>query len=373
MKDILLSHGGPYVGPDDPQLVHREEFDERSGIASLGNSGVETDESFSSSGISIDGSSLGTDDPQSVHLEEFDEGSGIASLGNSGVEREESFSSGDISADVKEMSLDGDDVYSVKSIDSFDFDSSESETEEDHDSLSQTKTTFKRFDANLIVESIQYGESVLEVVKGKDIVLIVGKTGTGKSTLIQAIAGRKFHEVEHLYTIRKRSECTDAAKKIVYEAIDPLPGFEIGHAKASKTTTFACFNKSSFKSGSGNDLLFVDSPGFEDTGGQEADIATSVMLSQFAKYCHSLRFIIMISYVSLLEDRGGSMRSVLRLIRSFTKDFNQEKKSFMFLFTHSNEIAGVPDSIEGAKTSVKNEIVSLFLTNLITNEIRTQI
>lgn len=82
------------------------------------------------------------------------------------------------------------------------------------------------------------------------------------------------------------------------------------------------------------------------------------MLNQVAKRCRSLRFIVMISYVSLLEDQEGAMRSVLRLIRSFPKEFDKEKQSFLFLFSHSNEIVGVPDSIEGAKSCLQNKIVS---------------
>jgi hypothetical protein len=105
--------------------------------------------------------------------------------------------------------------------------------------------------------------------------------------------------------------------------------------------------------------MFVDSPGFEDTGGPEGDIATSVLLSQVASRCKSLRFVIMINYVSLLEDRGGSMRSVLKLIRSFTGDFDKDKRNFMFLFTHSNEIKIVPDDIDGAKVCLYDEIVSI--------------
>ena len=117
--------------------------------------------------------------------------------------------------------------------------------------------------------------------------------------------------------------------------------------------------------GSASNLVYVDSPGFEDTNGQEADIATSVMLSQVAKRCRSLRFVIMISFVTLLEDRGGAMRSVMRLIRSFTKEFKDERQSFLFLFTHSNEVMGVPDSIEGAKTHLQNELVSTMVQRLL--------
>lgn len=261
--------------------------------------------------------------------------------------------------------VDSDGDYDMKSVDTFDYNSSSDsemgDVEDDNDETKNVNTMSRRFDVDLVVKSIERGEPVLEQVKGKDVVLVIGKTGTGKSTLMQAIAGRKLQEAEHVSSFIQQGSTVDTAAKVVYEAVDPLPGFEIGHAKMSKTAHIGCYTHNP---GDSRPLLFIDSPGFEDTNGHEADIATSIMLSQVAKRCRSLRFVIMISYVSLLEDRGGAMRSVLRLIRSFAKDFEKEKQSFLFLFTHSNEIAGVPDSIEGARSCLQNEIVSFALTCL---------
>jgi hypothetical protein len=53
------------------------------------------------------------------------------------------------------------------------------------------------------------------------------------------------------------------------------------------------------------------------------------------------------------------MRAVLKLTRSFVQDFIDEKKSFMFLFTHTNEIKEIPDSIDGAKACLHNDIIRM--------------
>ena len=263
------------------------------------------------------------------------------------------------------MESDGD----AMSVQSFDFSSSGSETDGEEEAHPKAALLSRRFDANLVVASIERGEPVLEQVEGRDVVLVCGKTGTGKSTLIQLLAGRSLQETKHSSSIRRGSE-TVTASKIVYDAVDPLPGFEIGHAKTSKTSNIGCFDPNQIvkdvgMKGSASNLVYVDSPGFEDTNGQEVDIATSVMLSQVAKRCRSLRFVIMISFVTLLEDRGGAMRSVMRLIRSFTKEFKDERQSFLFLFTHSNEVMGIPDSIEGAKAHLQNELVSTMVQRLL--------
>eukprot|EP00978_Attheya_sp_CCMP212_P029752 scaffold106817_cov51-Attheya_sp.AAC.1 len=249
------------------------------------------------------------------------------------------------------------DSSSILSAASYDF---SSEDDDEDDSLQNSTHQLKRaFDANKIVDSIERGEPVLNCVDGRDVVLVVGKTGTGKTTLIQAISGRTLTETTH--TCRIPNGGGDEAIKVVYEtAGDALPGFEIGHAKTSRTACINCFDPNEEKRTIDDDksaLVYVDSPGFQDTNGHEVDIATSVMLSEVAKRCRSLRFVILISYVSLLEDRGGAMRSVLKLVRNFVKDFKEERRSFMFLFTHTNEIKGIPDDVDGAKACLLNELI----------------
>lgn len=136
--------------------------------------------------------------------------------------------------------------------------------------------------------------------------------------MIQGIAGKRIHEVEH-----ETSFAGEVAKTKVYDAEDALPGFAIGHDMKSKTSSI---NGLLFGNGD-TEVVYLDSPGIEDTGGVEMDIATSSLLCQVAKRCKSLRFLIMIHCASLIEDRGGAFRSVLKFARAFVHDFGQSKVS----------------------------------------------
>lgn len=247
------------------------------------------------------------------------------------------------------------DMMSFCSDDSLNFDSEDEVTLPETDPLTMmtttTTTTSRLFDEGRLKASIQAGSTTLDKIAGKDVCLVIGKTGSGKSSLVQGIAGKKFRAVEHIAV--SRGENFD---RLVFEAEDPLEGFEIGHEKASKTSAINCLERKTGKRDP-EVMFYVDSPGFEDTNGLEVDIATSIMIAQVAKQCKSLRFVILINYASLIETRGDAMRAVLKIIRTFVQDFEARKKSFAFLFSHTNEFFS-QDSKE-ASWHLHNEIVHI--------------
>lgn len=168
------------------------------------------------------------------------------------------------------------------------------------------------FDMGLLGSCIERGSQILESVKGKDVVIVLGKTGAGKSTFIQGIAGKKMCTTKHSTTY-----FGNTVDKHVYEVEDPMPNFEIGHDKCSKTRFVNGFTH---KAASQRELVYLDSPGFEDTNGCEVDIATSVVLGQVAKVCRSLRFVMLVN-CSLLDDRGEAIRLILKMAGTFVRDF----------------------------------------------------
>ena len=211
-----------------------------------------------------------------------------------------------------------------------------------HVSLSTT------FDMNVLQACIEESADALDLVTGKDVVVVVGKTGVGKSLFIQGIAGKRIKASIHKTTFSGQS-----ASKTVFEAENALPNFDIGHATSSKTRSINAFLR---KEGD-NETVYLDSPGLEDTRGVEMDIATSALLSQVARRCRSLRFVVLTHCASLLEDRGGAFRSVMRFAKTFVQDFDESKRSFMFLFTHTDEIAGMSSSVDDARRLLQEEIV----------------
>ena len=208
------------------------------------------------------------------------------------------------------------------------------------------------FDINVLKEAMKNSAEALELVNDRDVVAVVGKTGVGKSTLLQGIAGKKIRQSIHRTTFAGQT-----ALKEVYEAEDALSRFEIGHDAKSKTSHLNAYLRKSGKSE--KETVYLDMPGMEDTNGVEMDIATCALLSQVAKRCKSLKFIMVIHCASLLEDRGGAFRAVLQFARKFVADFKHHKKSFMFLFSHSDEISSMSVSSQDAKVRIHDDIIQI--------------
>ena len=246
--------------------------------------------------------------------------------------------------DATTESHDGSD--SELSQDAFDF-ASDKDASEESDRFELAHS----FNMQLLRSSISNGSEALKHLKGKDVVLVVGKTGSGKSTVVQCIAGKRMYTTSHQTT----SSSGEVLDKTVFEAENPLKGFDIGHDKVSETKYIHFYSLTVKK----KELVFLDTPGFQDTEGHEIDIATSVMLSEVAKIAGSLRFVIMINYVSLLEDRGTAVKGILKLVRTFVSDFEASKFAFMFLFTHTNESSKIQpkDSLSAAREAVRQEIM----------------
>ncbi|CAB9511747.1 expressed unknown protein [Seminavis robusta] len=240
-----------------------------------------------------------------------------------------------------------------RSIGEFSFASSMEFDEEDAEAVIGAKLCPSGpFEMKLLRSCIEDGTSAIEELQGKDVVLVVGKTGVGKSLFIQGIAGKQIKPVAHVSTCYG----TQVSSK-VFEAVDPLPDFQIGHDKVSKTRSISSLVRQGAGK-NGQEVVYVDSPGWDDTGGEEVDIATSVMFSRVVKQARSLRLVVLINYGSLLEDRGGAMRAVLKLAHTFVADFEKDKRSFMFLFTHTNEVE-MAASLEESRLGLADEILRI--------------
>eukprot|EP01031_Cornospumella_fuschlensis_P025016 gene25016-30218_t len=175
-------------------------------------------------------------------------------------------------------------------------------------------------DIDRLSSLVACGEEEVDALRGKDVVLIIGKTGVGKSTFIQFIHGVKFSRFQH------GGKLYDAVNKE-----EVLEEFVIGHMEKSTTKQIR-----SYASPSG--LVFCDLPGYKDTDDYNVDVATSLWIRKIACICKSLRFVFLIHYAALEENRGEPFRDLMKLISGLINEkYEAAMRSSLILFTHLSD------------------------------------
>ena len=200
-------------------------------------------------------------------------------------------------------------------------------------------------DVTELSATVQAGQADIDELKGKDVVLVLGKTGVGKSFFIQLING----------AIARRHESSNNVYCVV-ENERYLPNFEVGYERCSKTKCV----RSYYHEPSG--LVFCDFPGYKDTNSCHTDIATAVWINDIARVCKSLRFALLIHYGSLFDEKGNSFRDLMTLMTKLMKnDPMSLSKSIMVFFTHASDFVNEERDEDVALLEIEEEIKQISL------------
>lgn len=158
------------------------------------------------------------------------------------------------------------------------------------------------------------------IPEGSDVVIIIGVTGAGKSTFLQAIAG---HELV--------ATC-DGYDKIKYTLKgDGESGFDIGEKYASETDKVKVYYSKETL------CYYVDTPGYEDTRSFEIDIATALGIKRVCLKASRLRIAVFINANKFFVNKGAPLKDTLKHVQGFIGDnVVQHARSFTFFFTHCN-------------------------------------
>lgn len=169
-------------------------------------------------------------------------------------------------------------------------------------------------DTNDLIGKLNIAVKKASDARNKDCVLLLGKTGVGKSTTINYLLGC------HMLS----SEINDTDVVIVRgEEIA-----KIGHSGVkSETLLTEIYDSVQHR------LSFCDTGGFMDTRGFTANITASVSTSLVLRAAKYIKLLICIELKELTDTRGSSFVSTLRQATSLLKDYRQHANSMMFLFT----------------------------------------
>ena len=173
-----------------------------------------------------------------------------------------------------------------------------------------------------LLEAVEKGQKATQKASGKKILVVVGNTGSGKSTAINYIEGCEM-EMEKLEGKPKRVVRVKPTSKI-------LALMAIGHGKNSET--FIPQVENGFTG-----LTYMDCPGFFDNRGFATNVANTVNIKNAVFGAHSVFLLILINFHILEADRQRGLGELMKIASDFFGSFEKllaNKKSILIAVTH---------------------------------------
>jgi energy-coupling factor transporter ATP-binding protein EcfA2 len=199
----------------------------------------------------------------------------------------------------------------------------EARTHKATDLLNQVSTALKSMralDLSLTLHLVHKAHAAAELVRGKDVIALLGPTGAGKSTTIHFLAGTQLVSYE-LYGLmhigpEPRQPILPQLRNIT---CSPLMKSETRFVHA---LTLPC----STELDPSGTITLCDTPGFGDTEGAETDLANCLGIYHALKHCRSVRFVVLFSGKAL-GDRLGGMEEIATILAQLMPNFSQDVQS----------------------------------------------
>lgn len=120
----------------------------------------------------------------------------------------------------------------------------------------------KKLDLALVAKHLEASLPAVERVAGRNVAVLLGNTGVGKSTLLQALAGRAVTRRRFVpgagLVDGDAMDCStaeDGDARWVWDAAEPLKGFGIGHEQVSETKCIRHWASTD------DSIMYLDAPG----------------------------------------------------------------------------------------------------------------
>ncbi|MBS4167414.1 GTPase [Parachlamydia sp. AcF125] len=157
----------------------------------------------------------------------------------------------------------------------------------------------------VLMECIRRGEIEAAKAENRNLVVIIGNTGSGKSTFGNAICGCKLERVKP-----KSLGLTGVKEVVAGKRLDQGRARDeimpIGHTTQSKTFMPQLVEME-------NGMSLCDCPGFLDNRGHEINIANAVNIRKAFIQAKSVKVVILINFHALEADRSRGLRDMIKL------------------------------------------------------------
>lgn len=201
------------------------------------------------------------------------------------------------------------------------------------DSMSPLQEILKKIrplDTFEALRLVAKAKEAASLIAGKDIVLLIGETGSGKSTTIQFLAGSRMAVVQVQIGPDKFLRHITAVGQITNPGLQNITTSP--HHK-SETRYIAPVTISLQEVlGEPDVLILCDAPGFSDTAGAEVDLANSVGVLEALIGAKSVKLLALSNFQNLGK-RGEGIRKIARILVSMIKQVEDRLDAIVYAFT----------------------------------------
>lgn len=182
-------------------------------------------------------------------------------------------------------------------------------------------------DFDLLVKLVRQTDESAKKIKDLDIVLLLGATGSGKSTTIHFLAGSEMEETElggfeHIapksYTNPDLANCISSPfMRSETRSIYPIK-LNLNNKELHKAEQL--------------EITLCDTPGFGDTAGVEMDLANGIGVANAVRSSRSVRIVVLFSKDSM-GGRWEGVSSITNLMAMFLPNLEKHLPAFSYCFT----------------------------------------
>lgn len=151
-------------------------------------------------------------------------------------------------------------------------------------------------------------------VNGKDIIVCLGNTGSGKTTMLNSLVHgpESLEVIEIKEKVKIKKGKTKEVKKLVIEQKEEFKAtkqLKIGHSTA-QSETFRPDTVVNEKTS----LMFVDMAGFEDAGSPLTELVNMFVNKHIFNISKSISFLLTITMNEITNNRGQAVRELVNVL-----------------------------------------------------------
>ncbi|CAF0837737.1 unnamed protein product [Adineta steineri] len=197
---------------------------------------------------------------------------------------------------------------------------------------------------------IKRSELTANLIRDKDIILLIGTTGSGKSTTVQFLTDTKMKETRVEICPGKFLKHITTDGPITNPGLIDIKSNPLSKSETRFIIPVTISLKDIFGSYETNEIILCDAPGFSDTESPEMDISNCARVTRALKCCKSVSILALSSYRSL-GDRGEGIQQLIHILINMIYGIENRLNSILYGFTKYPSEIDIHAILSDIKTS----------------------